>query len=234
MHPNNPYKGYYVVLEGIIGAGKSTQTGLLLASLSRKFPGIRVVPTFEPGGTPRANELRQKLKHQDMDAIDEARLFAEARTSTLSEVIRPALSEGFLVVSDRSFLTSLAYQGFGRELGLENVWSINKEIVGDTLPDCIIYLDIGLEPSQARSLKDNPDKFDKEKVAFWQRVIPGYEIAINKVLEMSPETRVIHIQNPDGSQKPEEAQKIIMKELTPMLSEWQLHKEGRISRERQV
>ena len=161
MKPNNPYSGFYVVLEGIIGAGKSTQAGLLLDSLSKKFPEIKVVSTFEPGGTSKANELRQILKYQTLGSLEEAILFAKARQSTLSEVVRPALSEGSLVISDRSFLTSLAYQGFGREVGLEDVWDINKNIVGDTLPDCIIYLDIGLGPSQERSGKDNPDKFDK-------------------------------------------------------------------------
>ena len=231
MKPNNPYSGFYVVLEGIIGAGKSTQAGLLLDSLSKKFPEIKVVSTFEPGGTSKANELRQILKYQTLGSLEEAILFAKARQSTLSEVVRPALSEGSLVISDRSFLTSLAYQGFGREVGLEDVWDIN--IVGDTLPDCIIYVDIGLGPSQERSGKDNPDKFDKEQVAFWSRVVPGYETAINKVLEMSPKTKVIHIENPDGSQKPEEAQELIIKEFSPMLSDWLLSKEGAIIRERQ-
>lgn len=192
-------KGLYIVLEGISGCGKSTQMEILKKYLPEKYPDKEFVFGREPGGTPRAEEIRTELKNNaNLCPLVEARLFAEARKSTLDEVVRPALRRGAVVVFDRSIFSNDAYQGRGRELGDDWIWHMNEEVVGDTLPDLAIIFDINLAACLERSGRENPDKFDREGKAFWGRVMNGYEQMPKIASRFGFPTRFVFIRDKEG------------------------------------
>jgi dTMP kinase len=124
----------FVTFEGIDGSGKSTQVELLRAELERR--GLEVVATREPGGTDLGEGIRELvLQGPDMTSWAEALLFAAARAELVVETIRPALERGAWVLSDRYFDSSLAYQGVGRNLGLDRVLELNLAVTGNLWPD---------------------------------------------------------------------------------------------------
>jgi dTMP kinase len=124
----------FVTFEGIDGSGKSTQVELLRAELERR--GLEVVATREPGGTDLGEGIRELvLQGPDMTSWAEALLFAAARAELVAETIRPALERGAWVLSDRYFDSSLAYQGVGRNLGLDRVLELNLAVTGNLWPD---------------------------------------------------------------------------------------------------
>lgn len=133
--------GFYVALEGVEGSGKSTLGRRLVERLSER--GIPTIPVREPGGTDLGEELRRLLLHAgDMAPWAEAALFAAARAQLAAEVISPALAAGTWVVSDRSYYSSLAYQGGGRGLGVHEVRRLNETVLDGVLPDLVVLLDI--------------------------------------------------------------------------------------------
>ena len=124
----------FVTFEGLDGSGKSTQAELLRARL--EADGLEVVSTREPGGTVLGEQLRDLVLHgDDVSPWAEALLYAAARAQHVDEVIRPALERGAAVICDRYLDSSVAYQGVGRELGLERVLDLNLAAVGGLLPD---------------------------------------------------------------------------------------------------
>lgn len=139
---------------------------------------------------------------------------------------------GGIVLSDRSVTTSLAYQAFGRELGIAKVWEANRSAVNGIFPDLVIYMNVGRETCFKRSGGDEPDKFDSEDEKFWNRTILGYDKMLEFMKEISPETQIIRINDPKGEYSIEETRLIIKSELYPILNN-HLH-EGRIIRDRQV
>jgi dTMP kinase len=170
-------RGLYIALEGPEGAGKTTQLRRLAARL--RAAGLEVVEVREPGGTAVGELLRSILEdpaHGTLTPEAEALLFAAARAQLLREVVGPALEQGRTVLSDRSVYASLAYQGFGRGLGLEAVWSVNHLATGGLLPDLVILLDLPVEEGLRRDTRKASagDRIAREDVAFHRRVREGY------------------------------------------------------------
>ena len=226
------YPGLYGVIDGIIGCGKSKQTRLLETHLHLDFPELDFLFTYEPGGNPEADIIRQDLKHRVMPPEEEMRLFAQSRSITLPQVVLPAIKEGGFVISDRSVTTSLAYQAFGRELGIEKVWRANEKAVNGILPDFVIWMNVGLETCLKRSSGENPDKFDRESRAFWHRTIEGYREMLKFLTILNPEIKTIQIDDPEGALGIEEMRLEIRSHLYPIIEAH--NAEGRILRERQV
>ncbi|MGD8744172.1 MAG: dTMP kinase [Candidatus Woesebacteria bacterium] len=228
----NGYPGLYVVFDGIVGCGKTAQIDVLKERFNQENPGAKVTFTYEPGGTPKADKLREKLKYETLSPAEEVELFKESRSITLPEIVRPILAEGGIVISDRSFTTSLAYQGIGRKFGMERVWKTNREVVDGTFPDIIVYPKVGIDVSLSRSSQDSPDKFDKEGIGFWQRTHKGYERVFDMLHQLSPETNIIQIDDPEGLLSIDDMSEEIRNELYPLIDNWR--REGGINRERQL
>jgi len=173
----------YIVFEGIVGTGKSTQSKKLAEYLKKKYKDRKVIMTREPGGTEIADATRNVVQgiefDEEMEHICEAYLYAASRAQALRKVVKPALEKGFIVVSDRSFISSLTNQAFGRELGFERVYNINKEAIKDIFPDVIIYLKYDIELGVKRAFDKKGDKFERmgEDVyrSFYDRVSKGYQ-----------------------------------------------------------
>lgn len=161
------------MLEGVDGAGKSTQLGLLADAVRAR--GHEVFTTREPGGTALGERLRAVLLDRDSVAVEpaaEVLLFAAARAELVAEVIRPALEAGTWVVSDRFVDSSLAYQGAARGVGIDAVWQANRLAVEGCLPDRALVLDIGVAEAGARTGGD--DRIEAEGDGFQQKVAAGY------------------------------------------------------------
>jgi dTMP kinase len=140
----------FVTFEGIDGSGKSTQVELLRAELESR--GLEVVATREPGGTELGEGIRELvLKGPDMTSWAEALLFAAARAELVAETIRPALERGAWVLSDRYFDSSLAYQGIGRNLGLDRVLELNLRVTDNLVPDRTFLLALSAEEALKRA-----------------------------------------------------------------------------------
>jgi dTMP kinase len=166
--------GLFITFEGGEGCGKSTQSRLLLKKLEQQ--NVPVVLTHEPGGTALGNELRKILKRKGDSSISpQAELFllAASRAQLVTEVIRPALEEGKVVLCDRFTHSTTVYQGYGRGLDFTAIKMINNMATKHLDPDLIILLDISPEQGLARrqSLKD---RFELEDLSFHRRVREGY------------------------------------------------------------
>jgi dTMP kinase len=164
----------FITFEGGEGCGKSTQSRLLLKKLKQQ--NIPVVLTHEPGGTSLGSELRKVLKRKrGYSILPEAELFlfAASRAQLVAGVVRPALEEGKVVISDRFAHSTLVYQGYGRGLDLSIVERVNNMATGNLRPDLTILLDISPEQGLARkrSLKD---RFELEGLSFHRRIREGY------------------------------------------------------------
>lgn len=169
-------RGLFITLEGGDGAGKSTQ----IRNIEKYFldKGMVVTHTREPGGTPISEKLRAILldtENTGMDAVTEMLIYAAARAQHVREVVMPALERGEIVICDRFVDSSIAYQGFGRELG-SMVAEVNAHAIGGVMPDLTIWLDIDPETGKKRATKDKkPDRLELEPDAFHRRVREGYE-----------------------------------------------------------
>ena len=166
--------GLFITFEGGEGCGKSTQSRLLLKKLEQQ--NIPVVLTHEPGGTALGNELRKTLKRKrDSSISPQAELFllAASRAQLVTELIRPALEEGKVVLCDRFTHSTMVYQGYGRGLDFTAIKMVNNMATRHLNPDLIILLDISPEQGLARkrSLKD---RFELEDLSFHRRVREGY------------------------------------------------------------
>jgi len=162
--------GLFVTFEGIDRSGKSTQARLLIEALGDQALGVR-----EPGGTPAGERVRDLLKDAavPLGAEAEALLFAAARAELVARVIRPALEDGRVVVSDRFLDSSLAYQGGARGLGIDEVERINRFATGGLVPDLTFLLDI--DPSTAATRAGESDRFEDEGTALQEAVLATYE-----------------------------------------------------------
>lgn len=160
----------YVTLEGSEGCGKSTQAERLAADLG-------AVLTRETGGTPIGRRLRDILHDVNVDDLDdhaETLIVAADRAQHLAQIVRPALATGRHVVSDRSVYSTLAYQGYGRGLPVDDVRRINSWAVGETWPDLVILLDADDEVLASRMQGRELDRFERAGEAFHQRVRAGF------------------------------------------------------------
>jgi dTMP kinase len=167
-------RGLFVTLEGIDRSGKTTQARLLCAALGEQALGVR-----EPGGTEAGERVRELLKDPALRLAPrtEALLFAAARAELVEQVIRPALDEGRVVVSDRFLDSSLAYQGGARGLGIEEVERINRFALGGLRPDLTLLLDI--DPVVAAARAGDPDRFEGEGDELQRQVLSAYEELIS-------------------------------------------------------
>lgn len=161
----------YIALEGVDGSGKSTVAAALAARLEGL--GDEVVTVREPGGSSVGEVIRGiLLDSETLDERAEALLFAAQRAVLASEVIRPALDAGRWVVSDRTFFSSIAYQGGARGLGEHQIRDLNEWAVAGTTPDLVIILDV--DPSEALERQHRADRIGGEGVEFQQRVRDAY------------------------------------------------------------
>ena len=163
----------FIAFEGGEGAGKSTQESLLAAALTER--GHHVVRTREPGGTPAGERIREILLSPEFDGLNaraEALLFAAARGEHVARVIRPALDRGDVVICDRYLDSSVAYQGYGRELGVETIRQLSLWATDDLVPDLTIVLDI--DPAIGLSRLENPDRMEAEPIEFHRAVRAGF------------------------------------------------------------
>ncbi len=167
-------QGRFITLEGIDGAGKSTQLAALVAFLQQR--GVDLVQTREPGGTPLGETLRALLLHEAMHPDTEAMLMFAARREHLAEVIEPALAAGRWVVCDRFSDATFAYQGAGRGLPLARLEVLEQWTHGSLQPDLTLLFDLPEDVAAARvqAGRDAADRFEQEQQAFFARVRAGY------------------------------------------------------------
>lgn len=176
--------GLFISFEGGEGAGKTT----VLKAVEKKLVknGWKVLTTREPGGIKIAEKIRNLIldtNHTMMDARTEALLYAAARRQHLVEKVIPALNEGKIVLCDRFIDSSLAYQGYARGLGIEEVYEINKFAIEDRLPNLTLFFDIepeaGLERIAANKDREL-NRLDLENLSFHHQVYDAYQKLLSK------------------------------------------------------
>jgi len=176
-------KGVFITLEGNEGAGKSTQLPLLVERLRDWGHTVKVYR--EPGGTPIGEEIRHTLKHSHSNAAmtseAELLLMNASRAQLVREVIRPALAQGEIIVCDRFYDSTTAYQGYGRQLDLKTVQSIIELAVGETKPDLTLFLRVSQTESEERlrsrqaTMPFIRDRMEESDRTFFERVAHGYD-----------------------------------------------------------
>lgn len=163
----------FLTFEGIDGAGKSTHIEAVAERL--RAAGATVVCTREPGGTALAEALRDLVLHRGMDALTEALLVFAARRDHLREVITPALARGETVLCDRFTDATFAYQGAGRGFDLEVLGQLESWVHGRLQPDLTLWFDLPAQvAAERRAAAREPDRFEAQDVAFFERVRRGY------------------------------------------------------------
>lgn len=206
-------KGYFITFEGPDGAGKSTQIEYLKEYFEKR--GFETLFTREPGGTRLSEEIRDMLlnkENTDMTARAEALLYAASRAQLVETVIQPAIDEGKIVVCDRYIDSSIAYQGFGRDLG-PKVAEINKFGVNSLEPDLTFLMMIDPETVKSRLDQENLDRLESEDLEFKKKVLEGF-------VSVSEEYR-FRVRTIDATKSKEEIREEIQKEI-----EWHLNKRG--------
>jgi dTMP kinase len=163
-------RGKYIAFEGLEGCGKSTHVKRLAETLG-------AVATREPGGTRIGSMLRAILadpENTDIDPRTELLLMTADRAQLMSELIEPTLASGRHVVSDRSVYSTLAYQGYGRGLGVEKLKRINEWALNQTLPDIVVWIRIPRDEAERRLAKRDLDRFEREGADFFARIADGF------------------------------------------------------------
>jgi dTMP kinase len=180
-------KGIFITFEGPDGAGKTTILNMLSEEFREK--GIEAVFTREPGGIRIAEQIREVIlnkENTEMDSRTEALLYAAARRQHIVEKVIPALNEGKLIICDRFIDSSLAYQGYAREIGADDVYTINMFAIDGVMPVVTLYFDIEPERGLMRiSGNDGREvnRLDLEKMDFHLKVQQGYKHLIDKFPE---------------------------------------------------
>jgi dTMP kinase len=196
----------YIAFEGLEGCGKSTHVTRLAAALG-------AVATREPGGTTIGASLRATM----IDAANtmlspraEALLMAADRAQHLDELVTPALQRGQHVVSDRSAYSSLAYQGYGRQLDLAMLKQFNSWAINNRWPDLVVYIDVPLDILLERLKKRELDRFEREDRTFFERIARGF----NEMAKAEPDRWLIV----DGTPPKDELAATILREVTSRLN----------------
>lgn len=172
--------GHFITFEGVEGAGKTSLIEQVKIGLEAK--GISCITTREPGGISIAEQIRGVILDADNTAMDgrtEALLYAAARRQHMVEKVIPALATGQVVLCDRFIDSSLAYQGYARGLGIEEVRQINAFAIHNTMPECTFLLDLdpekGLQRIAANALREK-NRLDLENLDFHKLVHEGYHL----------------------------------------------------------
>jgi dTMP kinase len=170
----------YIVFEGIVGSGKSTQSKKLVEFLCQKHGHEKILHVREPGSTPIAEDIRylcqgKEWENEKMHPLTNAYLYSAARAQTLHTIVKPALDAGKIVVSDRCFLSSCAYQGEAQWLGIDRILSVNADAIAWIMPDIVFYMDIDVETSLSRTFDSIWDKWEKMGKVFFEKIVLGYE-----------------------------------------------------------
>ena len=204
-------RGRFITLEGIEGAGKSTQVAPLVEELARS--GIDAIATREPGGTPEAEAIRALLldpAHRSLGKDAELLLVFAARAEHIEKVIRPALERGRWVVCDRFTDATFAYQGAGRGIGSPRVAVLEDWVQGELRPDLTLLLDLPVSVGQARIRARGADRFEREGSAFFERVRATY---LERAREAPERYRII-----DASESPSATSAAIRRAVEHLLA----------------
>lgn len=205
--------GFFITIEGPEGAGKTTVMQDVFEQLQSE--GYDLISTREPGGIRISEKIREIIldnEFTEMDGRTEALLYAAARRQHLVEKIEPALAQGKIVLCDRFVDASLAYQGYARGLGIDEVLSINEFAIGKLMPDLTLYFDVDPEIGLNRIAKNNNrelNRLDVESLTFHQAVRTGYQ----EVVKRYPK----RIQVIDASQSQEEVTNYVLNVLKKTL-----------------
>jgi len=213
-------RGWFISFEGTEASGKSTQIKLLIDRLRGSHGTIRMVR--EPGGTAIGEEIRHILQHSannaSMTAEAELLLLNASRAQLVREIIRPALAAGEIVICDRFYHSTIAYQGYGRQLDLALVNGVIDFAIGNTRPDATILLSVPIETSESRRYsrktasatpRDRMEQLDRE---FFLRVEEGYKA----VAAAEPER--VHVI--DATPTIERVSELVWERIDPLLRHW--------------
>lgn len=176
--------GLFISIEGPDGSGKTTIAKMVVDKLNNE--GYKTLYTREPGGVKIAENIRDiilDVKNTNLDARCEALLYAASRRQHLVEKVIPALNDGYIVISDRFVDSSLAYQGYARGIGIDEVYSINMFAIDKAWPDLTILLDISPSVGLKRIMENRQNeinRLDLEDINFHNKVHQGYEIIKEK------------------------------------------------------
>ncbi|MFM8015471.1 MAG: dTMP kinase [Actinomycetota bacterium] len=195
----------YIAFEGVEGCGKSTHVKRLATHLD-------ALVTREPGGTPVGATLRGIMAdpaNTQLSPRAEALMMAADRAQHLRELVVPTLESGRHVVSDRSVYSSLAYQGYGRQLDLVELRRLNDFAIASRWPDLVVYIRVELDVVRQRLLKRDTDRFEREDDQFFLRVIDGFD----RLAEAEPQRWLVV----DGSPPKDELEQIIRRGVAERL-----------------
>jgi dTMP kinase len=164
----------FITFEGIDGSGKSTQIKLLKEYFLEM--GYDVICIREPGGTELSEQIRSLLLYgkNKISPVTELLLFEAARSSLVEEVIKPAIEKGRIVISDRFFDSTTAYQGYGRGLNIQNIEFTNTLATNQLSPDITFFLDVSVKTSNYRSMHRNMDRIEASGNDFFSKVRLGF------------------------------------------------------------
>ncbi|HAL56052.1 MAG TPA: dTMP kinase [Bacteroidetes bacterium] len=167
----------FITFEGLDFSGKSTQVQLIVEKLGRENYNVLVLR--DPGGTPIGERIRSILLDKelsDMADFAELFLFSASRSQLVKEVIRPALEGGMVVICDRFYDSTTAYQGWGRGLPIEDIKTINRAAADGLVPDVTLFIDIPVPEIERRmnQQKSKADRMESSGIAFYERVRQGY------------------------------------------------------------
>lgn len=203
-------QGLFITMEGPDGSGKSTQIDAIKSFF--EMNGERVVVTREPGGTNISEKIRELLldrENREMSPMAEALLYAASRAQLVSQIIKPALENGTHVICDRFVDSSIAYQGYGRDLG-DSVAVINAYAVNGCMPDATFLMKLNPEIGKSRIKTSEQDRMEMEKLEFHNKVFAGYE-----ALEKEFPDRIVGI---DATRNIEEISEDILSHVERLLA----------------
>ena len=202
--------GFLISIEGPDGAGKSTQARMLLEKIESL--GLEALLTREPGGTPIGEEVRKILLNplfHEMTACCEVLLYCAARSQLVSQIIRPSLEKGIVVISDRFMDSNIVYQGYAGGEDLEMIQKLNLWATDKIVPDKTFLLDLPAEKGLKRLQGAEMDRVEQKTWEFHRRVRDGFL----ELLRRNPE-RISRI---DAEKSPEEVHQLIWKEVKNLL-----------------
>ena len=201
----------FITLEGPEGSGKTSHIPYLVEYLHEM--GYVVFPTREPGGTSIGEQIREvihDMKNVEMHPRTETLLYQAARAQIVEQVIKPRLADGEIVISDRYYDSTIAYQGYGHQQDLEQVRTLVKYATGGLVPDLTVLLDVDIEEGLKRKKKDNEwNRLDAYTVEFHQRVKKGY----HQMVKMEPNRWVVVDAGQAWDSVQEQLKKVVLDKL---------------------